>query len=121
MTISTKIYERLIAELTNYADRDAYASDLALSSMWGDDADADILGDRAGALGDFYDLAHMSIRGIASAAKVSQTYISRRFCVPLRTVQGWAAPVGSDSHRDCPMYITLMMAECLGLMPFEIA
>ena len=50
-------------------------------------------------------------RDLLRAMGLTQTACSRRFDIPLRTVQGWA-----NETRRCPVYIRLMMAELTGIL-----
>ena len=49
-----------------------------------------------------------TIKEICEMFKISQTQLSRRFGIPLRTVQGWYA-----GERKPPAYIVNMIAEIL--------
>lgn len=100
-----------VAEAANYTDRDAYVSDLALSSIWGDAESADIPAGRMSALGEIYDAAHRSVRDIVQAAGMTQCAFASHFCIPLRTVEDWCC-----CRRECAAYVRLMMQECLGLL-----
>ena len=53
-------------------------------------------------------------RDLLKAIGLTQTECSRRFEIPLRTVQHWA---GGD--RECPSYVRLMMAELTGIRDTE--
>lgn len=105
------VFSTLWAEALTTADRDAFVSDWALSSIWGDDPETDIPQERIDCLGRIWDVAHMSVRDICKAARLSQTALAQRFCIPYRTVQNWCGDV-----NKCPDYVRLMMAECLGLI-----
>lgn len=98
-----------VSETSNYTDRDAYVSDLCMSSIWGDAIDADIPEDRIDALSSIWDACHRSIKAIATGAGMSCRKLAERFCIPYRTVEDWSA-----GKRDCPIYVRLMMQECLG-------
>lgn len=106
-----KQYSTCVAESQNYTDRDAYISELALSSMWGDLPDEDIPHERIEQLGSIYDAVHRSVKQIASDAGVSVRAIATRFCIPQRTMENW-----SGGQRECPVYLRLMMQECLGML-----
>ena len=110
--MTPKQFNVLWLEAANYSSRDAYVSDLALSSIWGDDPDAQIPKDRIDLLGDIYDAAHRSVRDIAAAAGLSHRKLAERFCIPYRTMENWCG-----GQSSCPSYILLMMQECLGLLP----
>ena len=107
--MTDKQYYYCVAEATNYADLDAYISDLALSSIWGDAED--IPPERLEALGQIWDATHRSVKDIAAAAGLSYRKLAERFCIPYRTMENWSA-----ESRECPLYLRLMMQECLGLL-----
>lgn len=107
--INPTIRNTLYTEARNYTDRDAYISDLALSSIWGDAEDAEIPADRLALLGRIYDATHTTIRELIAAHHMTQTDFARFFCIPLRTVQGWCT-----GERNCPAYVVTMAAEILG-------
>ena len=104
------VYSVCVAESLNYDDRDAFVSDLALSSIWEDAEDAQIPQERIEWLGGIWDASHRSPKDIAKAAKLSQRALAERFCVPQRTMEDWCRGVSK-----CPVYTKLMMQECLGL------
>ena len=52
----------------------------------------------------------VSFRELLKRMGLRQTACSRRFRIPLRTVQGWAL-----GERECPGYVRLMMAEIMGI------
>lgn len=52
------------------------------------------------------DIATIPFRDLLAALGLTQTELSRRYCIPLRTVQGWAC-----GTRSCPPYVRLMIAE----------
>lgn len=109
-------YNICLAEMPNYADPDAYISDLALSSIWGDPEDAvDIPAQRVSDLLSLWEAAHRSIKDIASEAGLSVRRTALSFGVPIRTVENWA----SGTH-PMPVYISLMMQEALGLIGVDI-
>lgn len=108
------IYHLCLSEAANYTDRDAYISDLALSSIWEDEAEVDIPPSRLDWLGQLWDAAHRPIKEIASAAGMSQRKLAERFGIPYKTIENW-----STGRRDAPAYIRMMMQECLGLVSHE--
>jgi len=105
------IYQTCLSEALNYTDRDAYISDLALSSIWGDTEDAPIPQDRLDWLGQLWDAAHRSVKEIARDAGLSQRKLAERFAIPYRTVENWCG-----GQRGCPVYVKMMMQECLELV-----
>lgn len=108
MTINQ--YRTAVAETANYTDRDAYISDLALSSIWGDPEGANISATRLEDLGQIWDACTRSVKEIAAAAGLSQRKLAERFNIPYRTVENWCG-----GQNACPLYTRLMMQECLGL------
>lgn len=55
----------------------------------------------------------MTIPEILAASGLNKTQLSKRFSIPYKTVQNWCAEGGE--HRDCPVYVRLMMQEILKL------
>ena len=66
-------------------------------------------------LGKVWDVAHTPIRDLITQAGYNQSTFARRFCVPLRTVQGWCSDSCSAS-RGCPPYVKLGFARQLGML-----
>lgn len=110
--MNAKIYSIAVSESLN-ADRDVFASDFSLSSIWGDgqDADVDLLSARSEWCGQLWDATHRSFKEIAKAAGLSQRALAQRFCIPLRTAEDWGRGASA-----CPIYTRLMIQECLGLV-----
>lgn len=98
------------AESGAYADRDAYISDMALSTIWEDAEDADIPSERLALLGAIWDGTHHSIPYLINKYDLTQTGFAQFFDIPLRTVQDWYS-----SRRTCPPYVAAMASEILAL------
>ena len=64
--MKNKQYLMCVTEAARYQDRDAYVSDLALSSVWGDVES--IPAERIDAIGRIWDACHRSVKDIAAAA-----------------------------------------------------
>lgn len=107
-----KNYFTCLNEARNYTDRDAYISDLAMSTMWGDAAEAGIPADRIEKLGRIFDAYNRSVKEIAKTAGMSQRKLAERFCIPYRTMEAWCM-----GERIPPDYVRMMMQECLGFLP----
>ncbi len=107
------IYQTCINEAQNYNDRDSYMSDLALSSIWGDEEGAEVPQERLEWLGQLWDACNRSVKEIAKAAGLSQRKLAERFAVPYRTAEDWCS-------RSCPIYVRLMMQEALGLLRRDV-
>lgn len=110
MTINQ--YHFALSEISNYSDHDAYVSDLALSSAFPEDSDPV---STASQLRMVWDAWHMSIADLRAASGLSRVDFSRRYAIPLRSVENWES-TGSNA-RECPVYLRLLLAESLGLLP----
>lgn len=97
-------------EASEYANRDAYISDLSLSALWNDAEGADIPAERIAQLGDIWDAAHLTSRDIRHHTGLSQVAFAQRFCIPRRTVEDWESGKGS-----CAPYLRLLLAQAVGL------
>lgn len=62
-------------------------------------------------LAQIWDVAHMTMKEIVAASGLSQTAFAKRAGIPLRTVQGWCL-----GERDCPAYVSFLLAEHFGLL-----
>ena len=106
--MTDKQYTICVTEAQNYTDREAYISDLSLSSIWGDGPEDDIPPARLEQLGTIYDAVHRSIKQIAADAGLTQRKLADRFCIPVCTIEDWCA-----GKRTPPDYVRLMMQELL--------
>lgn len=101
-----------IGEVQHYTDRNTFAGDVANSAYDAaecyDDLDIDFVEQCAR----IWDIARIPFRELISKIGITQSDCSRRFFIPLRTVQNWCTN-GKDYH-DCPVYIRLMIAELTG-------
>lgn len=109
--MNDKQFNICVSEVGSYATRDSYISDLSLSSMWSDGGSGEIPSERISALGSIWDACHRSMKEIASDAGLSQRKLAEHFCIPYRTVENWCG-----GQNECPLYVKLMMQECLGLL-----
>lgn len=107
------LFPQLWSDALATPDRDAWVSDWALSSIWGDPEAARIPDDRIDYLTRLWDLAHMSIREICAEAGINMVALAARTTIPYRTLQNWA----SGTNRF-PGYDRLLILHFLGLMPF---
>lgn len=109
--MTDKQFYACVSEVDSYQDRDAYISDMALSSMWEDDKTDEIPAERLDAVSQIWDAAHRSVKQIAADAGLSQRKLAERFCIPYRTMENWGG-----GQNACPLYVRLMMQECLGML-----
>ena len=110
MKLTPAIRAALYAETGAYTDRDSYISDMALSSVWGDAEDEEILAERLALLGGIWDGAHCTIPDVIKKYGLTQTGFAQYFGIPLRTVQDWCG-----GRRGCPPYVAAMAAEILAV------
>lgn len=98
-------------EASDYTDPASYASDVALSLLNPENPGQEVDMTTVEQLINLWHVANDPFRDFLSSMGLSQTQCSQRFCIPLRTVQGWAG-----ESRSCPLYVRLMMAELTGLV-----
>ena len=104
-------FSACVREVPAYTDIDAYVSDLALSSMWGDVEDADIPAQRLDDLRSIYQAVNRTVREIVAASGLSQAAFAERYCIPRRTVEDWCRGVAK-----CPLYTRLLLQRTEGLL-----
>ena len=107
MTTAQRLFA--VQEAANYSDPDAFVSDLLLSAAFlppEEDAEPDL--SEADPLRMIWTAVCAPFRSFLEALGITQSQCSRRFSIPLRTVQGWAL-----GERSCPVYVRLMMAEII--------
>lgn len=106
------IFQELWTNALQSECREVYVSDWAMSSIWGHaEVDDDVISQRAITCGKIWDAAHRTIQEIRQEAGLTQAAFARRFCVPLRTVEGWCG-----GHRTPTDYDRLMIQRLLGLL-----
>ena len=109
--MTDKQFYTLFGEALNTNDRDAFICDWSLSSIWEDPEDAvNIPEKRIKALGDLWDVAHITVREIRAATGLSQIAFAQRFCMPRRTVENW-----ESGANNCPDYLRILLAQVVGL------
>lgn len=104
------LFSTLWAECFEYEEKPGFVSDWALSSVWGDDPEAEVPAERIKMLGRLWDAAHLSIRDIRTHTGLSQSDFGRRFLIPKHTIENW-----ESGRRQCPDYLRLLLAEATGL------
>lgn len=100
----------------DFADPDAYVSELALSSIWGDAQDANIPQSRLDNLREIYVAVHRSVRDILDVTGQSQAAFAKKHCIPTHTVNTWCFDQTSSSYRTCPLYVRLLLQRAEGLL-----
>lgn len=92
------------------ADRSAFVSEWSLYSIWGDQDDKGVAKIKD-EIGKIWDVCHMTVRDLCNNIGIGQSELSRKFCIPLRTVQNWCG-----GQNPCPPYVVLMMARLLEMI-----
>lgn len=102
-----------VTEAANYADPDAYVSDMLLSSAFvnPEDAEAQPDLDAAPQLVAIWQTVNAPFREFLKLVGLRQAELSRLYFIPLRTVQGWAL-----GEAQCAAYIRLMIARLQGFI-----
>lgn len=100
-------------EAPRYTDPDAFVSDLLLSAAFLAPGDAEAQPDLSLAepLRRIWDAACLPFGELLRELGHSQTALSRRYCIPIRTVQDWAG-----GRRNPPGWVRLMLAELTGYL-----
>lgn len=103
----------LFTAATKEQDRGRYIAEWSTSSIFypvenGPDIDADELSD---ALGNIWDVAHLTVRDIRQHLGLTQAAFAERFCIPRRTVENWERKGG-----HIPQYNILAYADITGML-----
>ena len=104
-------FSACVREVPAYTDIDAYVSDLALSSIWGDAETAKIPASRIDQLRAIYTAVNRPVRAIVTASGLSQAAFAERYCIPRRTVENWCS-----GANECPLYTRLLLQRAEGLL-----
>lgn len=108
--MTAKFFNILCDEAVQYQQRDAYISDLAISSLWGDDPGAEIPEDRLELLGRIWELSQLTVKAIRTSTGLSQAKFAERFLIPPRTIEDWERDL-----RTPPRYVIYLLALATGL------
>lgn len=106
-----------VQSVSDFADPDAYVSDLALSAIWGDAPDAQIPQSRIDTLRQIYSAVTRPAREIVQASGLSQAAFARKYCIPVHTVNTWCYDRSAAGARECPLYVRLLLQQAEGLLP----
>ena len=100
-----------VRECASYDDVDAYVSDMARSSIWGNAEVKDIPTERLDLLRTIYAAVNRPVREIVAASGLSQAAFAEHYCIPRRTVENWCS-----GSRECPLYTRLLLQRAEGLL-----
>lgn len=107
--MTDKLFARLWRDALEQPDKELYIAEYGYPD-WFDEISLDC-DEAVQILGNIHDVAHMPVRDIIARTGKTQRAFAERFCIPLRTIEDWAA-----QKSKCADYIRLMMAESLGLL-----
>ena len=113
MTINYHDFYVLFGAATKEQDRERYIAEWSSSSIFypnpeSPDINADDLAD---ALGNIWDVAHLTVRDIRQHLGLTQAAFAERFCIPRRTVENWERKGG-----HIPTYNILALADITGML-----
>lgn len=112
MTINYHDFYTLFGAATAEQDRERFISEWSTSSIFypGENVPGINAEELADALGNIWDVAHLTTRDIRQHLGLTQAAFAERFCVPRRTVENW-------EYKDKnPTYYILALAELVGLL-----
>lgn len=100
------LFSQVYSDAVASSDRDAFVSNWSLSSVWGDEPNAEIPSDRITYLGSVWDAAHATIKSIAAAKGMSVRAFAEKHLIPQRTAENWSSGVNAP-----PAYLLLALQE----------
>lgn len=109
-------YYFAVTEAAEYPDLDAYLSDVAMSTVWGNDPDAPIPQQQLDDLTAIFAAVHRTPREILDLTGLSQASFAQRYVIPRRTFQDWLL-----GNRTCPLYLRLLVQQSLGLLQVKVS
>ncbi len=106
---NTLRYKTCLCEAQEHNNEKSYIEHISELGLWNDNK-GEMPSDRLEALLKLYRASHMSFKDIVKKSGLPPRRIAERFGIPYRTVQNWTYDMAS-----CPIYILVMIQECLGL------
>lgn len=107
--MTDKLFAKLWEDALVQPDREIYIAEYGYPE-WFDEISNDV-SEVIAILNNIHDTAHLKVRDIISEAGLTQSAFAVKFCIPLRTVEDWAA-----EKRKCRDYDRLMFARLLGIL-----
>ena len=100
-------------DAADQVDRDTFASDWGLSSIWGtpEDLTDEQVAEHTEYAGRIWDASHMSARELLEASGLTQAAFAQRYLIAKRTVESWCG-----GQRQPPEYVRLLLAHALELI-----
>ena len=109
-------YSFAVTEATEYTDLDAYLTDVAMSTEWGDDPDAPIPQRQLDDLTAIFIAVHRTPREIVALTGSTQADFASRHVIPRRTLEDWVR-----GARICPLYLRLLLQQSEGLLQVKVS
>ena len=109
-------YYYAVTEAAEYPDLDAYLSDVAMSTVWGNDPETPIPQQRLDDLAAIFAAVHRTPREILALTGLSQAGFAQRYVMPRRTLQDWLL-----GNHTCPLYLRLLVQQSLGLLDVKVS
>ena len=107
--MTDKLFAKLWGDALVQPDKEMYIAEYGCPE-WLDEISNDA-SEIVEILENIHDVAHMKVREIIAEAGLTQSAFAVKFCIPLRTVEDWAA-----EKRKCKDYDRLMFARLLGIL-----
>ena len=114
MTISYHDFNTLFNAAATEQDKFRFIAEWSSSSIFfpeGEDSPDIDAGELADALGNIWDVAHLTTRDIRQHLGLTQAAFAERFCIPRRTVENWERKGG-----HIPPYNILAYADITGML-----
>lgn len=105
-----KIRTSCILAMRNYADEDAWLSDVSQSYIWGDASDAEIPAERIAELRDLWQCCH-DVKHLRLKTGLTQAAFSARYSVSLRAVQFWESGGRTPPPYTLPSLASLVLSD----------
>ena len=105
-------YRNLVSDALNAENEEMFIAEQGWADWmdeYGDDTDR-----IADDMRNIYQVSHMTMIDLLSASGLTKAAFSRRFLIPLRTVENWVSGI-----RPCPIYVRMMIADLLGIVAVE--
>lgn len=103
--MTDKTFYTIYSAALESTDRDSFASDWSLSSVFSETSDPLKNFEICASI---WDIAHLTVADVRAHTGLTQAAFATRFCIPLRTLQNW-------EYRSCPPYIVLMLSHLTGM------
>lgn len=107
--MTDELFSKLWHDALEQSDKDLYISEYGYPD-WFDDISTDG-NELIRILENIHLAAHMSVKDIIASAGLTQNAFAVKFCIPLRTVENWAA-----QERKCADYLRLSFCRQLGII-----